>query len=331
MGDTLSSSRRLRAVRTAVLAGALTIGTLGFGGVASAQDDPSTTTTTTTTEVTTTTTTGETSSSEGEPAAPATTSPEDSWVPIPIYLAPTVTTASGCAEGTGSVEVTIENPNDVELTYVVHLGDDLTRTVAVAANGTETATFEDVAAGDYPVRLRYEKGGASAGRSSASVDRCSEITEPVDDALQVFVRCEDGVGLVTIRVFNTEGESRTYTVSVDDLTLPGEIELGADEYAVVVDEAPAPDGRFTIRVVAEGIDRTETADVACAPAPSTPATTTGTTTPAPQPRPAPAANSGGLAGTGAAVGGIAALALLALALGGGLVIAARRRRPSTGD
>lgn len=312
-------------MRTAVLAGVLAIGTLGFGGVASAQDDPATTTTT---EVTTTTT-GETSSSET--SSSVTTSPEDSFVEIPIRLAATVTTATGCAEGKGSVEVTIQNPNSVEVTYVVHLGDNLSQDLAVPGRGTATATFEDVAAGDHAVRITYKDSGANAGQSSASVDRCSEITEPVDDPLQVFVRCEDGVGLVTIRVFNTEGESRTYTVSVDDLTLPGEIELGADEYAVVVDEAPAPDGRFTVRVAAEGIDRSETADVACAPAPSTPATTTGTTTPAPQPRPAPAADGGGLASTGAAVGGIAVLALLALALGGGLVIAARRRGPSTGD
>ncbi|MDQ3788787.1 MAG: hypothetical protein M3422_16290, partial [Actinomycetota bacterium] len=154
-----------------------------------------------------------------------------------------MSTASACAGGVGTVDVTLTNLNDIDQTYEVVLGDDLTQEVTVAAGGTETVVFDDVAPGDHEVLIKRD--GKVATFSSASVDRCSEITEPVDDPLQVFVRCEDGVGLVTIRVFNTEGESRTYTISVDDLELPGELELGVDEYAIVVDEAPAPDGTYS--------------------------------------------------------------------------------------
>ena len=83
-----------------------------------------------------------------------------------------------------------------------------------------------------------------------------------------------------------------------------------------------------MRVVAEGIDHSETVKVACAPAPTT-SPTSSSAAPVPQPR--PAANEGGLASTGAAVGGMALLAVLALGLGGGLVIAARRRRTAQPD
>lgn len=331
LGDSLSlPTRRRRSLRTVFLAGVLSAGMAGFTGVALAQDDPAespvseTVSETSTTEPETTTPTTTPTTTSSEDFVPVGTSPEGSFVEIPSVMGPSVITASVCDGGAGSVEVTLTNPNDVELALVVALGDAQTREVTVAAGGTETVVFDDVAPGDHEVLVRM--GEAVVGQSAASVDRCGEITEPVDDPLQVFVRCEDGAGLVTIRVFNLEGESRTYTLSVDDLELPGEIELGVDEYAIVVDEAEAPDGTFTVRVVAEGIDHSETAEVACAPAPSTPVTTTTTTTPVAQPRPAPAANSGDLASTGAAVGGIATLALLALGLGGGLVIMSRRRR-----
>jgi hypothetical protein len=240
-----------------------------------------------------------------------------------------VSVGSACEGGDGFVDVTVTNPNDTSITYGVSLskaGAAVDKSITVAAGGTQTASFEKVAAGDYDIFVRM--GTQNVVVSATSVDRCGEITEPVDDPLQVFVRCENGEGLVTIRVFNTEGEAKTFTVSVDDLELPGDIELGADEYTVVVDEAVAPDGSYAVRVVAEGIDHSETVKVACAPAPTTSPTSTSA---APVPQPRPAANEGGLASTGAAVGGMALLAVLALGLGGGLVIAARRRRTAQPD
>lgn len=314
-------------MRTILLSTFLGVGLVGFGGTAFAQEDP----TDAPSSESSSSAPADTSTSETAPAPGADdANPDESFPEVPLIGPPSVSTGSACEGGVGFVDVVITNPNDTAVTYGVSLSKAgasvADKTVTVAAGATETVTFEKVAAGDYDVPIR--SGSQVVTTSATSVDRCGEISEPVDDPLQVFVRCENGAGLVTIRVFNTEGEPKTFTVSIEDLDLPGDIELGSGEYTVVVDEAPAPDGSYAVRVVAEGIDHAETVKVACAPAPSNPPATS-TTTPVPQPR--PAANDGGLASTGAAVGGMALLAGLALALGGGLVIAARRRRTAQSD
>lgn len=301
-------------------------GLVGFGGTASAQEDPTDTPTTESSAPADTSTSSSTSVTE---PAPPPKDDDGDFEEIPLHFPPSVSTGSACEGGIGFVDVVVTNPNDTEITYAVNLSKDGASvrdgSVKVAAGDTRSVTFEKVTAGEFEVRVN--DGPNIVVSSAASVDRCGEIVEPVDDPLQVFVACENGEGLVTIRVFNTEGESRTYTVAIDDLELPGAIELGANEYTVVVDQAIASDGTYAVRVVAEGIDHTETVKVACAPAPPTSTPPTTSKTPVPQAR----ANQGGLPNTGAAVGGMALLAGVALALGGGLVIAARRRRTAESD
>lgn len=330
------SKRAVGPARTILLAGLVSLTLIGSGGVAFADDDP-----------TTPPETSETQPAPGDPAPPneeappaenppaenppaenppaedppAQDPPAEDPKPVPAKL----NVGSGCDKGTGFVEANVTNPNDTEGEFTVSLlpasGSPLqTKTVKIAAGESATVDFGDVAGGEFTVRAKLA-GTDLVSDETITVDRCKEVG-PVDDPLQVFVRCQDGEGVVTIRVFNTKGDSRTFTVSIDDLELPGEIELGKGEYAVVVDEVPAPDGTFVVKVKAEGIDHAETVTVACAPA-TTPPTTT---PPAPQPRPAPATGGGGLASTGAAVGGIVLLGLLAFGLGAGLLIMSRRRR-----
>jgi hypothetical protein len=318
-------------VRTILLSAVLGVGLVGFAGTAYAQEDPvdPPSSESSSAPVDTSTSVSETASSPGADDADQ---DEPPFVEVPTIVAPSVSTGSACEGGVGFMDVVITNPNDIGYLFRISLNERGSgvsfgyQTVTIAAGDTQTVTYQKMAAGVYDVSIRI--GAGIVAMSSATVDRCGEITEPVDDPLQVFVRCENGEGLVTIRVFNTEGEARTFTVSVDDLELPGDIELGSGEYTVVVDEAAAPDGSYAVRVVAEGIDHSETVKVACAPAPTT-APTSSSAAPVPQPR--PAADEGGLASTGAAVGGMALLAGLALVLGGGLVIGARRRRTTQSD
>lgn len=331
-----------RRLRTILLAGLVSITLIGSTGVAFAEDDPTTPPSESST----------TSSAEAPPApAPVEAQPPENNKPAdpqeppkeeppkedppkdppkdPVLIAPEVNSGSGCDNDAGFVVVSIKNPNDVKVEYTVELTREAdpgkpvqTKKQEVGAGATKEVGFDDVASGLFTVRVK--SGPGQDVLNGVEVDRCKEIG-PIDDPLQVFVRCQDGKGLVTIRVFNLEGDSRTFTVSIDDLKLPGEIELGKDEFAVVVDEATAEDGTYVVRVEAEGIDHKETVKVACAPVTTPPAPTT-TTPPAPQGGVAANTGSGGLASTGAAVGGLALLGLLAFGLGGGLLIASRRRR-----
>jgi hypothetical protein len=340
-----------RRVRTILLAGLVSFTLIGSGGAALAVADPTTPPPESSAAVTTTETTPESSppsepstvdAPPEEPADPPARA-QDDFPPVPVLAPPKLSTASGCDNGTGFAEVDLTNPNDVTVEYTVALvrAEDpgtpvQSRTIEVAAGKTEKVGFDDVAGGSFKILVKSSKEETGTVSEEFGVDRCNEIG-PIDDPLQVFVRCQNGEGLVTIRVFNTEGDSRTFTVSVDDLELPGEVDLGQGEFAVVVDELPTPDGTFVVRVKAEGIDHPETVNVACAPPTTTPptetttTTTTTTTTPVPQAAAAPASGGGALASTGAAVGGIAVLGLIAFGLGALLLIAGRRRRVERTD
>ncbi|HEU5473712.1 MAG TPA: hypothetical protein VFV67_23950 [Actinophytocola sp.] len=324
-------------VRTVLLAGLIGLTLVGTGGVAIAQEEP------------TLPPPAESSPPPTEPIGPGIppTQSQPVVVPAPVDPPPSnpaqddgtenddpapilpaeLAVASVCTGDAGSVEVSVTNPSERGTAYVVDLlradgsADPLqTQNVSLEQDETKVIKFP-VDAGAYQVRAHILDLVTVA---DVSVDRCAEIG-PVDDPVQVFVRCEDGAGVVTIRVFNIEGDSRTFTVTTEELELPEGVEtvfeLDNLEYRVVVDELPTDDGTFAVKVVANGVDHTESVTVDCTTPPTTTTTTT-TTTPAAQ----ASAGTANLADTGASVGGIAVLGLIAFGLGGGLLLAGRRRR-----
>jgi hypothetical protein len=213
-----------------VLAAVLGAGLLGLAGTAHAQEHPPAPGTVT----------------ETFPEITITTEPSESFPEIPIVVFPDVTAEGSCADDAGVVVVTLTNPNDVEVTWVVELSAAGTtvysRSVTVGPDASATGSFTGVRPGAFDVLVRYD--GRIANTTTVSVGRCGE---------------DPGSG----------GPTTTSTTA-------------------------------------------------------TSTTTATTTTPAPRPR--SAAQDGGLADTGAAVGGLTAVAVLALAAGGGLLLVSRRRR-----
>src|SRR5207248_1111172 len=131
---------------------------------------------------------------------------------------------------------------------------------------------------------------------------------------------QDGKGLVTVRLFNPDLKARTLTFSVPELDFSEDVPFEDGVFATrIVDEQETPDGTYTMRVTVDGETHSQTVKVACAPVTTPPSsettTTTTTTEAAPQGGVAPSSGSGGgLANTGAEVGGLAVLGLLALGL-----------------
>lgn len=253
-------------------------------------------------------------------------------------LKPEVVVETGCYEpdqgnnAAGFVDVKVTNPNDTTVTYKVILktSPERDKELVLPAGANKTASFGTVPGGQFDIVVTGSNGTSAS--SEARLDRCDEITTPVNDELQVFVRCVDGHGVMTIYLFNLGEVTKTLTVSIDDLELGEPVELEGGTYLVYLDEAPTPDGQYVVRVKGKGVDTQETVTVACEPPPSTPSTTVPSTPPLTTVPPAPqgsAAPPGGLAFTGAAVGGVAALGVIVLALGATLVLIGRRRRPST--
>lgn len=259
---------------------------------------------------------------------------------VEAFAACDVSGNSGVAKG--FVDVLVKNPNaepdapaaqattaTAAITYdVILYKDDPAKpvkkgTVEVKPGKSEVFSFEDVAAGVFHVRVAHGDVATNV-EQELEVDRCAEIKVPVDDALQVFVRCDNNKGHVTIRVFHLFGEKKkSYTVTIDGEPITEEpIDL-PDEgatYAILESPEPVDDGSYTVQVKADGVDTSETVKVACAATPPA----TNPTEPAPQGRPA----NTGLADTGASVVWLTAAGVVVLGLGGGLVLFGRRRRAS---
>jgi len=228
----------------------------------------------------------------------------------------------------GYVDVEVTNPNKKAVTYTVTLKTDPEQSEEVKVKGddAEFVSFGNVPTGTFEIVVTGDDGTTAS--SEAKLDRCGEISDPVDDELQVFVRCADGRGLVTIYLFNLGRETRALTVSVDDIEQSEPVELDGGAYLVYIDEEPTEDGTYVVRVTGEGVDTEETVTVACAPAPEPSTTQPSTTAPPAQGGPVP---SDGLAATGAAVGGVAVLGVIALVLGAALVLIGRRRVSTGGS
>lgn len=140
--------------------------------------------------------------------------------------------------------------------------------------------------------------------------------------LEVTPTCTGTTGQVAVGVHNPNRGVVNYTVVLRDMTKKVSVaggESGSVSFPGV------PNGDHPLRVI--GSDQTEAASVAkvncggqtTTTTPTSPTTTT--TTPAPQGR-----TGGGLANTGASVGGLIGLGGLVLALGCALLIVGRRRR-----
>jgi len=188
-----------------------------------------------------------------------------------------------------------------------------------------TADFEGLSAGSFPVRVTGEGVDVTA---NADLTGCEPDRPAPDDHFSVSVSCVDGNGVVTIQLYvpndemqaTDESDRRTYTITVDDFILDPYYEYPFIEGVVAKITEIAPDGTFMIGLYdGERLIDEQEITVACAVA-----TTLPPTTPPAQGAPAPG-GGGGLADTGAAVGGLAALGGLALVLGGALVLTGRRR------
>jgi hypothetical protein len=221
------------------------------------------------------------------------------------------------------VGITNENRTDVGYTVVVREQGkpEVTKKVTIGGGQTGAAEFTGIGVGDHPVQVKGSDESIAA--AVLIVDDCADVKlDP--DGLQVSVRCADGESVVTFRFFPRGEFPETHQFSVD----------GSDKYNREVffgGEGPYlfnryvgefADGAYTARLVGDGLNTVEQFTVDCDGVPNTPPAT-----PAPTPQ---GRSASGLASTGATVGGLVMLGLLALGLGGALVLSGRRRRVAKG-
>lgn len=336
MLNSSDSAGLARPLRKILLATLVSFALVGFGSaVASAQEDPTTPSSETSAPTSSESSEPPSSSATEEAPAPDPEQGENEEQPNPDpgeekpEPASAIDYFGNCDQNdVGSVQVEIQNSGDTPVTYTVTFRTFpdrkpiLTKNLELGAGEAGLVDSGELEEGDYHVSVTGTDGTnfESKPDKPAFVDRCEEVQVP-DDPLQVVVRCENGEGFLIIRVFNLDQEeSKTFTVSIDDIEFeePIVVEVEPKLYVRVDIVDPVADGTYTVRVTGDGVDHSENVTVACAPKPTT-------TTPAPQPRPAPS-DEDGLASTGAAVGGMALLGVVALGLGGGLIVASRRRK-----
>ncbi|HEY0640349.1 MAG TPA: hypothetical protein VGD67_22190 [Pseudonocardiaceae bacterium] len=255
-----------------------------------------------------------------------TTTPDDE----PSGERPLVSVVADCHNGYKSLGVWVDGPEGV--TYDVTLqreGDDAPFGVqgTEESGGLQLALFVNPPVGEYTVTVVGSDG--STGGSVAAVESCSTL-EPGAEQLTVRVECIDGSGTVFIRVANPgTGDVRTFALDIDDVEVWDGLRLSGGYFVDIVEQAFA-DGTYTV-VLRQGEKEIDSAEftVACAPPTTEPTTTQPVTTTTPAPQGGGTPPSGGLASTGAAVGGIAVLGLVALAIGAALVLIGRRRTAGT--
>jgi len=312
------------------LIGSISLVMAATAGVAAAQEGDTSSTSMEITRPEVTQTEGQTWMEPAElvPAQESTTSTSDEEPPAEPQR-PLVSVLADCYDGFKSLAVWVEGADGV--TYEVTLapaagGAGVTETSS-DQDGSQLALFVAPPPDAYVITVVGTDG--SEGGSEVTVEACSTL-EPGDPVLTVEVKCVNDYGTVFIRVSNPDtGEVRTFSVDIDGLPLWDGLRLDGGFFVDIV-EQDFEDGTYTIALLEDGQEvASEEITVACAPVPTTtpePTTTTPaptTTTPAPQGGTPP---SDGLASTGAAVGGLAVLGLVALAMGSALVLVGRRRR-----
>jgi hypothetical protein len=251
-------------------------------------------------------------------------------------------------DGTGEVGVFLRTPQRGDAEFTAKVGDlDAQSMVFNGDLGGYVAVFRGVAHGVYSVLVTGTDGTSLI--SEADLEGCSDEVPPADK-LDVWVKCVDGgTGQITIQVYNPSTKrSRHVTIQVNDQDLPPYEDVPLSPESVARITEMASDGTYKITLLKRGkeID-SKTVTVACTSTTETSSTTTEssttessttesstttessstetTTTPPAQGGTVPS-GGGGLATTGAAVGGLAVLGALAVLLGAALVLTGRRRR-----
>ncbi len=318
-------------VRRAAFVGLISFAMVATAGLAAAQEDGSAANS----SVAGSTESPSTDAPAPEEKAPAevaeTTEESPGEEPTEEPQRPLVSVLADCYDGFKSLAVWIDGAEGV--TYEVTLTPDdgsaaLTES-STKVDDSQRAIFVAPPPAGYTVTVVGSDG--SEGGSEVTVERCSSL-EPGDPKLTVDVKCVNDLGTVFIRVANPgSGEVSSFSLDIDDLTLYDNLQLAGGFFVDIV-EQDFEDGTYKVRLfdAQENEVASEEFTVACAPVveptTTTPAPVT-TTTPAPQGGSTP--SGGGLASTGAAVGGLAVLGLVALAMGGALVLVGRRRNTTT--
>lgn len=139
-----------------------------------------------------------------------------------------VTPCTDRHNGTGTVVVTVNNPNTTDVNYTVELGG-ITKNVTVAAATSKNVTFAGVASGAYTVKVKGDNGTEKT--KTITVDACQPLA-PIIDAEAVgcsWPHQAIGSGVVTIE--NPNPQSVTYDVTLNGVTKT--ITIGAYDYGHV--------------------------------------------------------------------------------------------------
>ena len=117
------------------------------------------------------------SSADAATAASCTDTPN----PEPEPDKPTVSVDAGAcvapSEATGIVTVVVGNPNDIDDTATVTVGDKPSQTVSIAAGSTKSLTFSGFAPGTYGVSVKLVTANKAA-TTSVTVEQCDVPEEP---------------------------------------------------------------------------------------------------------------------------------------------------------
>lgn len=139
-----------------------------------------------------------------------------------------ITPCTDRQNGTGTVVVTVNNPNATVVNYTVELGGT-TKNVAVAAMTSKNVTFTGVNPGAQTVKVTGDNGTEKT--KSITVDVCQPLA-PIVDAEAVgcsWPHQAIGSGVVTIE--NPNAQSVTYDVTLNGITKT--ITIGAYNYGHV--------------------------------------------------------------------------------------------------
>jgi hypothetical protein len=343
---TVSSAQVSKALVGLALIGTALVGTAGGAGAQDVTEDSSTATTTSVIETPTDDSpatpqnpltppaeSAESTGSTGSAGSSGSTGPTGSTESSPrttqaeksAPLSPfDVSVLTDCwPDGFGEVTVFLRIPENSGVKYSVSLPGHDTEVASYNPDvGSYVVGFTDVAAGIHSVTVTGTDGTHIT--ADANLENCRPTDQRPDDQLKVSVTCRDGLGVVTIQVYNPDTQKASLlTITVDDAALPPYEDFVFFPDVVAKITELGEDGTYEIKLLDGGtLVDSETITIACAPTATTPSTA-----PPPQGGTLPSDGpSDGLPTTGAAVRGVAVLGVVALLLGAALVLVGQRRR-----